>query len=247
MVSVRDTGSAASSEGAAAPAASQVERNRRLYRRFAPFYDAFRAIWSGWTRPIEEDLDRLFRERIGPDARILELAPGTGINIERLLRCSRGFGSYFGFDSSDEMLARARVSARGDQRIELSLGDATDLNAVAEPFDFVVSTWLLSHLDAPSATVRDALGKLAPGGTAVFVFFTAPRWKLLHAVVRALGGPFSYQLIDPEPIRMLPGLERLSTCAGGIATLAVFRAPAVVSPGSTKRASEEPGAIQSMP
>ncbi len=144
--------------------------------------------------------------------------------------------------------AKAPVQSRERQRAETatqSLGARAASNDKYSSVDF--QGWLLSHLDAPSATVRDALGKLAPGGTAVFVFFTAPRWKLLHAVVRALGGPFSYQLIDPEPIRKLPGLERLSTCAGGIATLAVFRAPAVVSPGSTKRASEEPGAIQSMP
>jgi SAM-dependent methyltransferase len=197
-----------------------------VYRWFAPFYDVFRAIWSRWTRPVEDDLDRLFRERVGPDALILELAPGTGINIERLLRCSPEFGFYLGIDSSEEMLARARVRARGDERIELRTGDATDLKGVAYTFDFVVSTWLLSHLDAPAATVRDALGKLAPGGTAAFVFFTAPRSRLLHAAFRTLYGPFSYQLVDPEPIRELPGLERLSTCAGGIATLAVFRAPA---------------------
>ncbi len=208
----------------------QVERTRRVYRRFAPFYDGVRAIWSRWTRPIEEDLDRLFRERIGPDTRILELAPGTGINIERLFRCSPGFGSYLGIDSSDEMLARARVRARGDERIELRLGDATDLQAVPDSFEFVVSTWLLSHLDAPAATVRDALGQLAPGGTAAFVFLAAPRRKLLHLILRWLGGPFSFRLVDLEAIRELPGLERLSTCAGGMAILAAFRAPTDETP-----------------
>jgi ubiquinone/menaquinone biosynthesis C-methylase UbiE len=221
----RFTGPAATSEDVAAATSPQVERTRRVYRRYAPFYDAFRAVWSRWTRPIERELDRLFRERIGPDTDILELAPGTGINIERLLRCSPAFGRYLGIDSSDEMLARARPKARGDERIELCLGDATDLTSVSDTFEFVVSTWLLSHLDAPVATLRDALGRLAPGGSAVFVFLTAPRGKLLHAVLRALGGPFSFHMIDPEPIRNLPGLEQLRTCAAGMATLAVFRAP----------------------
>ncbi len=216
-------------EGVAGSASLQVERARRVYRRFAPVYDAFRAIWSRWTRPAEEDLDRLFRERIRPRGRILELAPGTGINIERVFRCAPAFGSYLGIDASDEMLARAGVRARGDERIELRLGDATDLKEISDTFDFVVSTWLLSHLDVPAATVRDALGKLAPGGTAAFVFFTAPRSRLLQAFFRALYGPFSYRLVDPEPIRELPGLERISTCAAGIATLAVFRAPAAAA------------------
>ncbi len=203
----------------------QLDRVRRVYSWFARFYDAFRAVWGRWTRPIEEDLDQLFRERIGAESRILELAPGTGINIERLFRWTRGFGSYLGIDSSEEMLVRARARAQADDRIELRIGDATDLQAVGGTFDFVVSSWLLSHLDTPDATVRDALRKLAPGGTAVFVFFTPPRSRLLLAVVTAIGNPFSYRVVDREPIRTLPNLERMSVSAAGMATLAVFRAP----------------------
>lgn len=226
-----DTRLEATNEEAAARASAEVKRTRRLYRRFAPFYDAFRATWSRWTRPVEGELDRLFRERIGPDTRILELAPGTGINIERLFRCSDDFRSYLGIDSSEEMLAHARLKTRSDERIELRVGDATELDAVGDTFELIVCTWLLSHLDAPAATVGDALGKLASGGTAVFVFFTAPRSKPLHAVLRWLGGPFHFRLVDPEPIRKLPGLERLFTAAGGMATLAAFRAPTDVTPG----------------
>lgn len=226
----RNLSPASMGDALAAQPTAQVERTRRLYRRFAPFYDAFRAIWSLWTRPIERDLDRLFRERIGPASRILELAPGTGINIERLLRCSPTFGSYLGIDSSEAMLKRAPARAAANERIELRLGDATDLQGVDGRFDFVVSTWLLSHLEEPATTVRDALDKLAPGGTAVFVFFTAPRSKLVHAFIRWLGGPFSYQLVDPGPISRLPGLERITTCFGGIATLTAFQAPSEAQP-----------------
>lgn len=222
---------AATATAASESPSPQVTRIRQVYRRFARVYDAFRAIWSRWTRPIEQDLDRLFRERIGPDTRILELAPGTGINIDRLLRCSADFGSYLGIDASEEMLARARPRTRSDERIELRLGDATDLKDVGDgTVDFVVSTWLLSHLDAPAATVRDALTKLAPGGTAAFVFFTTPRWAVLRVVLRTIRRPFSYDLVDPDPIVGLPDLEHLSTCAGGMATLAVFRAPTDATP-----------------
>lgn len=205
-------------------ASAEVERTRRLYRRVAPLYDGFRALWSRWTRPAEEALDRLFHERIGPASRVLELAPGTGINVERLLRCAPGFASYLGIDSSEEMLARARQKARGDPRIELRIGDATDLGAVEGSFDFVMSTWLLSHLDAPAETVRDALSKLAPGGTAAFVFFTAPRGSLLRGALGRLGGPLRYRFVDAAEIRALPSLERLEACAAGMATLAVFGA-----------------------
>lgn len=204
---------------------AEVERTRRLYHRVAPFYDGFRSVWSRWTRPVEDELDRLFRERIEPATRVLELAPGTGINVERLFRCAPGFASYLGIDSSDDMLAQARQKTRGDSRIELRVGDATDLDAVEGSFEFLVCTWLLSHLDAPAETARDALSKLAPGATAAFVFFTAPRGKLLRCVLERLGGPLGYRFVDAESIRALPNLERLESCAGGMATLAVFRAP----------------------
>lgn len=211
---------------AAGRASAQVERTRRLYRRVAPFYDAFRWLWSRWTRPAEAALDQLFRERIGPGRRLLELAPGTGINLDRLRRCAPAFGSYLGVDSSQEMLARARPKAGSDSRIQLRVGDATDLRAIEGRFDFVVCTWLLSHLDDPAGTVRDALSKLSPGGTAAFVFFTTPRSALLRWILARLGGPLRYRLVDSEAIRALPHLERLETCAAGMAALAVFRAPA---------------------
>ena len=135
------------------------------------------------------------------------------------------FAAYLGIDSSEEMLARAREKARDDPRIELRIGDATDLRAVEGSFDFLVCTWLLSHLDAPQDTARTALSKLAPDGTAAFVFFSQPAGTLWRGVLGRLGGPLRYRFVDVQAIRALPGLERIQTCAGGMATLAVFTAP----------------------
>ncbi len=203
----------------------EVERTRRLYRWVAPFYDTFRRLWSRWTQPVEDALDAWFRERIGPSSRILELAPGTGINVDRLLRHAPDFTSYLGIDSSPEMLDRARERSGGDARMELRLGDATDLGGVAGAFDFIVCTWLLSHLDAPAELVRDAVGRLAPGGSAVFVFFSAPLNPVRRGVLSALGRPFRYRFVDAETLRGIPNLESLEICAGGMATVASFRAP----------------------
>ena len=80
---------------------SELGWAQKMYRRVAPLYGGFRTIWSRWTRSAEEELDRLFAERIGPQTRILELAPGTGINVERLLRCAPGFQSYLGIDITE--------------------------------------------------------------------------------------------------------------------------------------------------
>jgi len=202
---------------------AEVERTRQLYRRVVTMYDGFRSVWSRWTRPAEEALDELFRERITSTTRVLELAPGTGINIERLFRCAPDFASYLGIDSSDEMMKRAREKAGGDPRIELRLGDATDLLGIEASCDFIVCTWLLSHLDAPAETVRSAVSKLSPGGTAAFIFFTAPTGAVSRLVLERLGGPFRYRFVDSAGFPAIGELERLVSYAGGMATLAVYR------------------------
>jgi len=209
-------------EGSIQPATQRV---RDVYRRVAPFYDGFRAAWSRLTRPIELELDRLFRERIGPEARILELGPGTGINVARLLREAPRFASYLGIDASEDMLARAQPRAQHDPRVVLHFGDATNLSAIEGGFDFIVCAWMLSHLDDPAGAVRTALAKLTPGGTAVFVFFSQPTSVPLRWILGALGHVFRYRLLEPGLLTDLAFFETSSACAAGMATLSVFRRP----------------------
>ncbi len=205
--------------------ATRLARVRRVYRAFVWIYDPFRRLWSRLTRRLEGELDALFASRIGPETRLLELAPGTGVNLVRLQQRAPGFRSYLGIDASPQMLARAELRAGNDARVELRLGDVTDLSAVPGPFDFVVSTWLLSHLERPEATVRAALERLAPGGTAAFLFSTRPTCAGLRLLLWPFYGAAAAGFVDPEPIRRLPGLERTATAFGGLATLTVFRRP----------------------
>lgn len=200
---------------------------RRFYRLTAWIYDPIRRWWSKRTSEAESELDSLCAKNIRPDSRILELGPGTGVNLERIYRVSAEFQSYLGIDLSKEMLARARRRASGDARVQLRLGDVSDLSTVEGPFDFVICTWILSHLERPEATVRAALQKLAPGGTAVFLFGTTPTSGGVPAIGRAIWRAGSARLVDPEPLRRLPGFERMETyraALGAMATLIVYRA-----------------------
>lgn len=171
-----------------------------------------------------KELDRLFATRIGLGSHVLELAPGTGINLVGLQKQATGFASYLGIDISEAMLKRARRKAGNDPRVRLRLGDATDLSSLDARFDFIVCTWLLSHLDFPAEAVRGAVAKLAPGGTAVFVFFAAPSDALLRALGRAFVGSYKGQYVDPASISTIPNLERMTRYASGFATLALFHA-----------------------
>ncbi len=201
---------------------------RFLYRRIARVYNAIRPLWS--SRAAEARLDSLFAERIGPATRVLELAPGTGINIERLFRRSPKFDSYLGIDASPAMLDRARVAARRDSRITLQLGDATELSGLGGSFGFIVCTWLLSHLEHPEAAVGGALEHLEPEGTAAFLFFTRPENPLVRGLVAAFVRSFRGAFVDVDAISSLPHLEGVHRYGGGYATLAVFRRPRETSP-----------------
>ena len=196
---------------------------RRFYGTFAPYYDGFRRVWSTLTGPAERELDRFFADRIQAGARVLELGPGTGVNIERLFRTAPAFGSYVGVDASAAMLARARRRARGDTRIDLRMGDALDLSGIPGTFDVVVSTWMISHLDDPGAAVRGALEKLSRGGSAAFLGFTAPEGALPRGALQIGARLFKARLVESDILRGFPELERMTSCAGGMATLAFYR------------------------
>ncbi len=196
---------------------------RYLYRRVARVYNAIRPLWS--SRAAEAQLDALFAERIGSATRVLELAPGTGIILERLFRCSPNFGAYLGIDVSAAMLDRARIAARNDSRVTLQLGDASDLSGLGGSFGLIVCTWLLSHLEHPERAVRGALEHLEPGGTAAFLFFTRADNFLIRGLVALFVRSFRGAFVDPEAIRSLPHLEAMHRYGGGYATLAVFTRP----------------------
>jgi SAM-dependent methyltransferase len=198
----------------------------RFYRVMARVYDPLRRWWSRRTREAERELDALFANNVRGDSRILELGPGTGINLERAYRISPEFHSYLGIDLSEEMLERARSKARGDSRVEFRLGDLRELSAIEGLFDFVVSTWVLSHLEQPEAVVKAALDRVAPGGTAVFVFASVPRSAIAAAIYRLVWRVGSARLVDPDPLRKLSGFEREETfraALGAAATLIVYR------------------------
>jgi SAM-dependent methyltransferase len=198
---------------------------QRVYRVFSLVYDVFRGLWSFWTRSSEKALDALCVSRIGRDARILELGPGTGINLERLQRLGIGFERYVGIDASEAMLDRLRAKLGKDARVDLRVGDITDLSNLRERFDFVVSTWVLSHLPDPAATVRQAIDLLEPGGTAVFLFSATPSSRLLRVGLMPFYHWAGAVFIDPAGIEELPGLEVIERRSAGLAALAVFRRP----------------------
>ncbi|HEY8598362.1 MAG TPA: class I SAM-dependent methyltransferase, partial [Thermomicrobiales bacterium] len=108
-------------------------------------------------------------DTLGASGDILELAPGTGIWTERLVRTAR---SVTAVDASEEMIAisRAKLAGRGGEKVTYQLADIfawrPERQYDAACFGFWISHVPLERLDDFLRTVAAAL---RPGGKVFFV------------------------------------------------------------------------------
>ncbi|SNR60639.1 class I SAM-dependent methyltransferase [Puniceibacterium sediminis] len=126
--------------------------------------------------------DRLVADLAPPSgARVLEIACGTGRNLERIARHYPGC-ALFGLDISHEML-RSAHSKLGGQAV-LARADACDFDGDAlfgaGGFDRVVMSYSLSMIPDWGRALRHAAQQLRPGGELHVVDFgdqdKLPRW-----------------------------------------------------------------------
>lgn len=133
--------------------------NERIYRLWAPIYDATleRFFAPGRRRGLE-----LLAPRAGE--RVLLVGVGTGSDLPLLPAGVRATG----IDLSDAMLAKARRKIDGcAAEIELRRGDAQALSVDASSFDAAVLHLILSVVPDPRACLDAALRALRPHGRAV--------------------------------------------------------------------------------
>ena len=100
-------------------------------------------------------------------SRILELGTGTGETARRVLAKHPG-ARLVGLDVSDEMLAEARRVLPPDRVEDLIVSGIED-PLPDGPFDLVVSSLVIHHLDGPGKAdlFRRAAAVLSPGGRLV--------------------------------------------------------------------------------
>lgn len=117
----------------------------------------------------------------GADAHILEIACGTGRNLEQIERRYPGRNLH-GLDISSEMLLSARAKL-GD-RVKLAQGDACAFDPVElfghPKFDRIVMSYCISMIPQWQSAITKAVHHLAPGGQLHIVDFgdqsRMPRW-----------------------------------------------------------------------
>jgi demethylmenaquinone methyltransferase/2-methoxy-6-polyprenyl-1,4-benzoquinol methylase len=101
-----------------------------------------------------------------PDDRVLDVATGTGMVAEGLVR--RYGCSVVGLDQSPEMLSGAKAKLDRDpklaSRIELVRGEAEGLPFADAEFDHLTFTYLLRYVDDPAATLAELARVVRRGG-----------------------------------------------------------------------------------
>jgi demethylmenaquinone methyltransferase/2-methoxy-6-polyprenyl-1,4-benzoquinol methylase len=155
---------------------SAAEQAKRLFAPLGPTYDRTAAVLSygqdpRWRRFLVSRVD------VGADARVLDVATGTGA-VARELR--RRFGcTVVALDQSAGMLAEAR--RRLGDAVELVEGEADHLPFADGEFDALTFTYLLRYVEDPAATLRELARVVRPGGVIAGLEFGVPAgvWRPL--------------------------------------------------------------------
>jgi demethylmenaquinone methyltransferase/2-methoxy-6-polyprenyl-1,4-benzoquinol methylase len=167
---------------------------RALFAPLGPTYDRYASLLSfgqdpRWRRFLVSRVD------VGPDARVLDVATGTGAVALELIRQRRC--SVVGLDQSPEMLAEAR--RRLPPAVELVEGTADSLPFAAASFDALTFTYLLRYVTDPAGTLAELTRVVRPGGTVAGLEFAVPRgvWRRLWDLYVDVGLPAAGRVISP--------------------------------------------------
>jgi demethylmenaquinone methyltransferase / 2-methoxy-6-polyprenyl-1,4-benzoquinol methylase len=131
-----------------------------------------------------------------PDARVLDVATGTGLVARALIR--RYGCTVVGLDQSPEMLSRARALV--GPGVELVQGEAERLPFPDAAFDALTFTYLLRYVDDPEATMRELARVVRPGGRIAMLEFHVPAgvWHPLWVLYTRVGLPALGRVVSRE-------------------------------------------------
>jgi ubiquinone/menaquinone biosynthesis C-methylase UbiE len=156
---------------------ARLEKGRvsEVYRRIAPSYDLWAWLTEGKAR------DRcLEMAAIQNGEAVLEVAVGTGLTFERILK-SNPSGRNEGIDLTEAMLIRAerRAARSGLRNYRLAVGDAYVLGFPDASFDALINNYLFDLLPQQDfLTVLEEFRRvLRPGGRLAMVNMSkGERW-----------------------------------------------------------------------
>ncbi len=163
-----------------------------VYRKIAPTYD----LWGRLTESKARDRC-LEVAAIRDGEAVLEVAVGTGLAFERVLRANPN-GRNEGIDCTEAMLDRAKTKAErtGLTNYRLRIGDAYDLDYPDASFDVLINNYMFDLI--PETDFAVVLGEFArvlrPGGRLVMINMAQGErwyhgiWELVYRVKPSMLG-----------------------------------------------------------
>lgn len=210
------------------PARREAPTVAQHYDRLARRYDASLPLWRSLVAaPAWEAVGDLIAEHVRPGATVLDAGTGTGAAVRLLLERADP-GRVTAVDISKGML-RAGRKAIPDERVVWEQEDITALPYDDGTFDVVVSSWTLETLADPRTAVREFLRVINDDGVVIYVFSSRSEANVAARLYGRLleewsSGTLHGRFVTPEarPYHDCAH-SRLTTFAGGLATLVVLR------------------------
>jgi SAM-dependent methyltransferase len=143
----------------------------------------YRALHPHWL-PATEVYEKLIRQWLKPESRVLDLGCGRGGVLEQL---GDGVAQPIGFDPDWQSLREHRLP-----NLPRAVAFADNLPLCAGSIDVVVCSWVLEHLAAPEKVFVEVRRALRPGGA--FIFLT-PNALSLVAIINRLLRPLQHSLV----------------------------------------------------
>jgi demethylmenaquinone methyltransferase/2-methoxy-6-polyprenyl-1,4-benzoquinol methylase len=168
-----------------------------MFEIIAPKYDRFtRAFSFGMDAEWKQELVAALRPHVPADARVVDLACGTGDLAVAMGRLAPE-GRVVGIDAAPAMIDHARAATLALRRrlprgaLEFRVGDMMDLDLPAASADVVTIGYGLRNVPDFRAALAGIHRVLRPGGLLANLDFTLPEpgwWRaVLLAYLRAMG------------------------------------------------------------
>ena len=143
-------------------------------------------------------------QRLGlnPSSRVLDVACGTGLNLELLQSAVEPSGGIVGIDNSSKTieLARRKVERHGWRNVELIEVDAAAYHP-EEPFDAALCTFAIEIIPLWRDTIGMMTDAVRPGGTVAFIGFKQSSrmpYAMFNRLWRAMSVPFGGVDLDRQ-------------------------------------------------